>query len=462
MLKHIINIFRVNIPLKVISVAIAFLLWFVVVNVSNPEVTDSVTMEIEVNYGDELVNAGKSFTLDSRTVRISYNVRTSYRSQIQPSSFNAYVDMRDYSVTGAVPVYVEVDPAAAQLISGVRQTPMVIHVSTENMQEKSFPISAVIEGTPADGFVCREVQLTPETVTVYGPVSEIGKISRVGVTVDASGVSETQEGTAKAQCYDANDNVTTLSSNVTFKSNVQYVLPVYRTKSLSINVPTTGQPEHGYTLTGVETEPRFVQVYGEDEVLDHYNTIYLPEGLLDITGVNSNVTISVAIQNYLPEGLYLVQQSDASIVARIARQTDLIPGAAGLPAATIQAPPAAGGLVPESTAAQPSQEAVISAPETEAPADDGEIQHSEENVSEEYEDDHESAAEVYETPETAGEEQTHDSPEASVPGNDADPGTEEYGPGNAGEPVQTVIEPLPEAGAGSEAEGGEEVVSPGE
>ncbi|MBQ7175541.1 MAG: hypothetical protein IJR62_08825, partial [Lachnospiraceae bacterium] len=165
---------------------------------------------------------------------------------------------------------------------------------------------------------------------------------------------------------------------------------------------------------------------------------------------------------YLPEGLYLVQQSDASIVARIARQTDLIPGAAGLPAATIQAPPAAGGSVPESTAAQPSQEAVISAPETEAPADDGEIQHSEENVPEEHEDDHESAAEVYETPETAGEEQTHDSPEASVPGNDADPGTEEYGPGNAGEPVQTVIEPLPEAGAGSEAEGGEEVVSPGE
>ena len=355
MLKHLINIFRVNIPLKIISVAIAFLLWLVVVNVSNPEVTDSVTMEISVNNGEELMNKGKAFSLDSRTVRVTYKVRSNYRSQIQPSSFTAYVDMTDYSITGAVPVYVDVSPSISNLISGMTQNPMVIHVSTEDMQEKDFTVSARVNGQPAEGYIAGAVQMEPAVVSLYGPKSEIGKVSRVGIVLDIDQASETQYGTGKIQFFDANDNVIPLSPSITLSSDVQYTVPVYKTKNLSINVPTTGQPERGFTLTGVETEPRFVQVYGEDAVLEQYNTIYLPDGLLDISGVNSNVTISVAMQNYLPEGLYMVSQSDVSVVARIARQTDVIPGAAGLPQPTIQTPPATNPTATETTAAAPEE-----------------------------------------------------------------------------------------------------------
>ena len=330
--QHLFNIIRVNKLLKLVSIAIAFLLWLVVVNVSNPEITETVTTEIEVTNGQDLVNKGKSFSLDSRTVRITYRVRANYRSLVQPSSFDAYVNMRDYSITGAVPIYVETDPSISNYISGLTQNPMVIHVTTEDMQEKSFDVSARINGSPAEGFVAGEIQMEPAAISLYGPESEIGKVSRVGITLDISGASETRQGTGKIQFFDANDNVIPISSNVTVSSDVEYTVPVYKTKSLSVNIPTTGQPGRGYTLTGVESEPRFIQVYGEDAVLERYNTIYLPEGLLDISGVSSNVAISVAMQNYLPEGLYMVQQTDVSIVARIARQTDVIPGAAGLPA----------------------------------------------------------------------------------------------------------------------------------
>jgi len=349
MLKHIINIFRVNIGLKVISVVIAFILWLVVVNVSNPEVTDAVTIDIDVNYADEMTNAGKSFTLDNRTVRVSYRVRTNQRSQIHPANFDAYVDMRDYSVTGAVPIYVTYDSSVSNLISGVTQQPMVVHVTTEDMQEKQFNVSTRLSGSTAEGYVTGTPVLTPSTVSLYGPESEIGKVSRVGIVIDVEGAESTQTGTGRIQYFDANDNVIALGDKVTISSDVQYTVPVYKTKSVSINIPTTGQPASGYTLTGVESEPRFVQVYGEDAVLNRYNTIYLPEGLLDISGVNTNVTISLALQNYLPEGLYMVQSSDVTVVARIARQTDLMPGMANLPAATIQAPPAQ--QHPETTAA---------------------------------------------------------------------------------------------------------------
>ena len=455
MLKHLINIFRVNIPLKIISVAIAFLLWLVVVNVSNPEVTDSVTMEIAVNNGEELMNKGKAFTLDSRTVRVTYRVRTNYRSQIQPSSFDAYVDMTDYSITGAVPVYVEVSPSISNLISGMTQNPMVIHVSTEDLQEKDFSVSARVNGQPAEGFIAGDVQMEPDVVSLYGPESEIGKVSRVGIVLDIDGASETQYGTGKIQFFDANDNVIPLSQNITLSSDVQYTVPVYKTKSLSINVPTTGQPERGFTLTGVETEPRFIQVYGDDTLLEQYNTIYLPDGLLDISGVNSNVTISVAMQNYLPEGLYMVSQSDVSVVARIARQTDVIPGAAGLPQPTIQTPPATNPTAAETTAAAP-EETTAEHPESETEYETEEstehtIHESPEPVTEEEPSSHavyggpEISTEPAEiTPEDPGSETPHPSeqpsPEPGHPEPDADDPGSSPGP-SPGDDTYHVVSP---------------------
>lgn len=457
--QHLINIIRVNKLLKLVSIAIAFLLWLVVVNVSNPEITESVTTEIEITNGQDLMNKGKSFSLDSRTVHISYRVRTNYRSLIHPSSFDAYVDMRDYSITGAVPVYVETDPSISNYISGLTQNPMVIHVTTEDMQEKSFDVTARVNGSPADGFVAGEIQIEPATISLYGPESEIGKVSRVGISLDISGAAETQQGTGKIQYFDANDNVIPLSSNVTLSGDVNYTVPIYKTKSLSVNIPTTGQPARGYTLTGVESEPRFIQVYGEDAVLDRYNTVYLPEGLLDISGVSSNVAISVAMQNYLPEGLYMVQQTDVSIVARIARQTDVIPGAAGLPAPTIQSPPAntqpTAESIPETTAAETTAEETSEQPE--------------ETTAEETQ---EAAAETHHTePESLPEETTHGENEEVISHSEpseyvsvGSPNSQNPGPGAdmPEGPGGEIISPEPGQESMEPAGGEDHVVSPAE
>ena len=103
---------------------------------------------------------------------------------------------------------------------------MVIHVSTENMQEKNFPVTVRLSGEPADGFVSGDALTEPDTVSLYGPESEIGKISRVGITVDIDGASEAQYGTGKVQFFDANDNVAQLSTNVSVSGNKQSKHPV--------------------------------------------------------------------------------------------------------------------------------------------------------------------------------------------------------------------------------------------
>ena len=81
------NWLKQNPMLKLVSLVIAFVIWLAVVNISNPEVNDYVSVELEVVNPEELTNVDQMYSLDTRNVRVSYNVRTRYRNQINSSDF---------------------------------------------------------------------------------------------------------------------------------------------------------------------------------------------------------------------------------------------------------------------------------------------------------------------------------------------------------------------------------------
>ena len=66
-----------NLTLKIISVALAFLIWLIVVNVSNPEVTRTKSVTVEIINDNIITSAAKTYDIiGSNTVTISYDVRS--------------------------------------------------------------------------------------------------------------------------------------------------------------------------------------------------------------------------------------------------------------------------------------------------------------------------------------------------------------------------------------------------
>ena len=191
MIDKIRDFFKHNLIFKLISLAVAFFIWLLVVNISNPEVTETVTAKLKVLYADEFEEAGKTYSIDTENVRISYKVRSDYRRQISPESFDVYVDLRDYSITGAVPIYVEPSSRISDMISDITISPMVAHVDTEDMVETSFAAEAKLVGTPAAGKVAGPVTLSSNEITLYGPSSDISNISRVEFDVNIESVMVT-------------------------------------------------------------------------------------------------------------------------------------------------------------------------------------------------------------------------------------------------------------------------------
>ena len=197
-----------NLALKLVSVVVAFLIWATVVNISNPEVIRSKTVPVTILNGKLLTNAGKTYTVvGGDSVTVSYKVRTRDAYRISEDNFRATADMAAlYTVTGSVPVEVEVTGNRELIVGTPTVRPASLQVSTEDLQNKSFSLATRVLGTPAEGFSVGSMTVDPQTVMVSGPVSIVGRISSVGVEVDVTGASGDLEGSAPITFFDANGN----------------------------------------------------------------------------------------------------------------------------------------------------------------------------------------------------------------------------------------------------------------
>ncbi|MDQ0152642.1 YbbR domain-containing protein [Moryella indoligenes] len=296
-----------NLSLKLLSVGLAFIIWLAVVNISNPEVTRTKTVSLNVVNGDVLSNAGKAYEVQNgETVVVSYQVRTRDAYRITADDFRASIDLRDlYAVTGSVPVTVEV-MRNKELISGTPTArPGVVRVLTEDIQNKSFSLTTATDGTPADGFEVGSMTLTPATVMVSGPVSQVGRISSAGVRVSVEGISDDQMGHADVTYYDANGNeISFAEGEISVEpKEIYYDIDMLRGKSLPLSFTVSGEAAEGFRLSGTECSVKSVAVVGEHSLLENLTELKVSGPMLSIEGAREDKDVTLDLNHFLPDGV---------------------------------------------------------------------------------------------------------------------------------------------------------------
>lgn len=307
-----------NLGLKILSVFLAFFVWLAVVNISNPDMTDTQEVPLDILNEKILEASGKTYELlyDKSTVTISYKVRTLNRSSIKPSDFRAYIDLADmYEPTGAVPVKVEVKNNKNLISSATLVTkPGVIRIATEDLQRKQFDLTPYYNGKPETGYYLGTLTLSPTYVYVNGPVSVVGRISSVGIEINVEGATSDLSGTAPVKCFDANNNEIIIDDRVTFsRSEVDYTLPILKGKNLGLNFDIEGEVADGYRFTGIESSRNSVEVKGLKSNLAGVNAISIPKSELNIDGAAGDKEVVIDLNQYLPEGVELVEPSQNEI-----------------------------------------------------------------------------------------------------------------------------------------------------
>ncbi len=299
--------FKENIGLKLVSVVLALLLWLIVFNVSNPEQKESRTVELQILNQDTFSAENKTWEVDRSTVTVSYTVRSNLASSVKASDFKAYIDLADYSITGSVPVYVElVNQENASSISDIGARPSVVHVSIEDLQKKKFDLQIHRQGDVAEGYTVSSITADPTTIYVSGPESSIGRISSLGLVVNVDGMNQNTDGNGKIVFYDANGKIIQNLPNVSLsQEQVDYTVVIHKKKDLLLSATTEGTVQSGYTVEELQISPKSISVSGSESILEGINQISLPA--LDVSNAKEDVNVTLRLKDYLPGGLSLAE-----------------------------------------------------------------------------------------------------------------------------------------------------------
>lgn len=160
-----------NLPLKMISLGLAVLLWYVIAGEKTSEMGVSVPVELQ-NFPKDLELTGDP----TNEVEVRLRASPGIIERLGPGDISARID-----VTGAVEgeriVHLTGDSIRVPFgVQVVKVKPAIITLNFERTQDKAVPIRPRLLGRPAAGFEVADSVASPAEVQVVGPKSRVHDI----------------------------------------------------------------------------------------------------------------------------------------------------------------------------------------------------------------------------------------------------------------------------------------------
>ena len=322
------NKFTKNIGWKFLSLAIAVVLWFMVINTENPLETRSYTASIQIQNEESLFERGyvvvnedeissTRITVRLRGQRLALDTLSQSNTKVQ-----AVVDLRNviYSYSGepvSVPVSIVIPSVVNNSFEILSKSVQSVTVDIQPYINKDFQVNPVVNYDDESAMELVSAAASPNTITVYGAKSIVNSIAEVRAEITPETLENDMVLTAAPVAYDSEGNVV---ENVTFSSSELSVkISMDDMKTVRLVVDTDGSAAEGYQVTGLYLSPETIDVAGSQEALSGISVIRLPD--IDISGIDSNLIQDFNISDYLPDGARVVGGND-TVTATVTVEQD--------------------------------------------------------------------------------------------------------------------------------------------
>lgn len=321
-----------NLGLKIGSVILAIVTWFLVVNASNPVRTQIFSnVPITVINSAYVESMGLSYQLGEQTqVRVSVKANTNILENISPTDIVVTADLTQIINMESDPVMVPLSVTCAKYpnlnADAITAQPGNVAISLEHLTSEDFVVTASAgETKPDKEYEVGVLQAEPERITISGPESIINKIDIVVAQVDVSDL--TQDGTLSGRLTVIDKNQDALSeyqmnyltlSDVS-DGNVNVHVQLWRLQTdVQIEAEASGTPMRGYQISEVDTTPNTITVVGSDVALkqlrDNGNVITIPSEEIDASGKDEDFETKIDISEYLPDDIRLATDVSSSVL----------------------------------------------------------------------------------------------------------------------------------------------------
>lgn len=299
---------RRKLVIMLISVLAAIVLWLYVVTVVAPEASTRVS-GIPINIDGTIVLEERDLVITSQDVdSLSMEVSTSRvnLSKLNADSIRVNADASRIRSPGQYPLSCTVtfpDTVRNGDVNILRKSVDAVTITVERLTKKNFPIQLNWTGSIREGYLfdAGSAVMEPAEVTVVGLEAEVGKIAKVVVDYNVSGLEETVIKTVPIRFLDENDEEISFSELTTPGfTETSLTLPVLRTRELTLALDFI--EGGGVTADNAEVQFEFdtVQVKGPADVIDALDD-KLVVGTVNLSEISNFEELTFALD--LPAGV---------------------------------------------------------------------------------------------------------------------------------------------------------------
>lgn len=311
-----------NLGLKLASLVLAFVLWFLVAQIYDPK--DTVTfnnIQVRLINTELLDEEGKVYEVldNSNLVRVTVTGPQSIvKSELRRSDIVAEADMSKLTDinTIAITYYCENVSNDSVEIKGNHDS---VRLNVEDKTSKWIKLESNTIGEVASGYMIGNVTLDQTNIEVTGPKSAISQVDHAGVDINVTDSTSSLSANVDIKLYDADGNELTLESVKKNVNSAHMTVEVLATKEVPVEIEYMGVPEDGYMATGeVESSVPTVRIAGTASALVGISAITVPEERMNITGQSSDLVDIINLKEYLPSNVRLANKSfDGKITATV-------------------------------------------------------------------------------------------------------------------------------------------------
>lgn len=299
-LKSVISLFGGNLFYKFISLVLAIVVWFIIVQYVNPEDTRRINdIKIQVVLEDSVPEAqGLVLVSDfDQTMSITYKASRDVISILDTSKITAQVDLSSVTNSGEYKLPIKID-TGGENITIVDQTVKEAVLKFEKNQKAQININVSFEGSVPDGYVKNDPVCTPNMIEVQGPESIVGRIVSADIKISEEQFTETKTYTREFEFVDNKGNIVPKEHLTTGVEKVDVMVNVLKTKTIPVTatiVNSSGGYDGNFAKTTIS--PATITIAGGSDTLDTLNSYDL--GTIDVSEMTETFTKEyvISLQN---------------------------------------------------------------------------------------------------------------------------------------------------------------------
>lgn len=306
--------FKRNFKNKIAALIVGVLLWFTLMNISDPISTKSFyDIPINVSNAQNLKDINKTYSIqENQTISVVLKGHRSLLDTMSKDDITTSVDVTKLSSINTSEINIDVK-SGLEVISSSQKT---VDVEIDDIAHAEWPVEVEQTGTVLKEHWINKIKLDNETLLISGPKTLLNKINQVKVSVDITNKKDGDKTTVTPVLYDKNGDIMD-NSKFSFNSDsITATILLYKTKTVPVKITTTDEEGSQGIVKDISFSPEEITIAGPDDILNKTNTLNISIPVkIDITNNNSSeMSKTININDYLPKDVILASKDEKVVI----------------------------------------------------------------------------------------------------------------------------------------------------